>query len=256
MIVDQSRWGLLRVTGADRVRFVNGMCTGNVHRLPVGKWVRAAMCTIKGRLVSVFDVVCQQDHLLLICELQLVTSTQRELEKYAIADDVELSRVELDVHRVWDTPRAVWDAPPVFGPVPDNVASMEQVEVRRIEGGFPKYGVDVTDQNFPFETPLEQVIDYDKGCYIGQETIARVRSRGGAQKKLRALLVQGEGKVPLGIPVSHVDVPRAGEVTSCAVSPDFGSIALAYVRRNVWDEGTCVQVAEREARVAELPLRG
>ena len=256
MIIDQSDWGLISVSGADRVRFINGMCTGNIESLPVSKWLRVAMCDRKGRLLSVFDVVCRQDDLLLICERQLAQATVTELEKYAIADDVEFALVQLDVFRVWGSPRAVWTAPPVFASPPEPTASVEETEVRRIEAGFPKYGVDITDRNFPFETPIEHLIDYDKGCYIGQETIARVHARGDAQKKLRALLVQGEGAVPVGTGLRHAEFPSAGQVTSSAVSPDFGPIALAYVRRNVWDEGTCVQVGDREARVAMLPLGG
>ena len=83
MIVDQSRWGLIKVTGGDRVRFVHGMCTGNVEALGQDQWVRASMCTVKGRVKSVFDVVQRGDHLLLICEPQLAVSTTEELEKYA-----------------------------------------------------------------------------------------------------------------------------------------------------------------------------
>ncbi len=254
MIVDQSRWGLIEVTGGDRVRFLHGMCTGNVEKLAEGQWVRASMCNVKGRIKSVFDVVQRGDHLLLICEPQLVASTVLELEKYAIADDVNVARVEIPVHRVWDSPRAVWDAPPVFAPPPRDPAPIEEYEARRIEGGFPKYGVDISDENFPFETPLAAVIDYDKGCYVGQEPIARVHAKGSPQKLLRGLRLLGEGRVPVGSKISHPERDSAGEITSSAISAQFGPIALGYLHKGQWDPGTVVRVAERTATVVELPF--
>jgi folate-binding protein YgfZ len=212
------------------------------------------MCNVKGRVKSIYDVVRRGDHLLLICEPQLAASTAEELEKYAIADDVVVERVDLAVHRVWDTPEAVWTAPPVFAPPPREPAPIEAYEARRIEGGFPKYGIDVSDENFPFETPLSRLIDYDKGCYIGQEPIARVHARGSAQKTLRGLRLGGADKVPVGARISHPDRPSAGEVTSSAVSSRFGAIALGYVHRDAWEPGTVVEVAERSATIVELPF--
>jgi folate-binding protein YgfZ len=254
MIIDQSRWGILRVTGGDRVRFIQGMCTANIEALAEGQWARASMCNVKGRIRSIFDAVQRGDHLLLICEPQLAVSTREELEKFAIADDVTIEPVDIAVYRMWDTPQAVWNAPPVFGPLPGPAAEVEDYEVRRIEGGFPKYGVDVTDDNFPFETPLGKLIDYGKGCYIGQEPIARVQSRGAAQKTLRGLRALGDAKLPVGAKVSHPQRDSAGEVTSSAMSPRFGAIALAYVHRLAWEPGTVVQVADRPATVVDLPL--
>ena len=254
MIIDQSNWGLIELTGTDRVRFINGMCTANIETLAEGDWVRAAMCNVKGRLLAVFDVVNRGDSILLICEPQLAASTMDALETYAIADDVEFSRPALQIYRVWDRPQAVWDAPPVFEAPEGEPAGAEDFERRRIEGGFPKYGVDISDRNFPFETPLSRFIDYDKGCYLGQEPIARVKHRGGAQKTLRGLKLAGDDKPPLGAKVSHPDRDRAGEVTSSTVSPDFGAIALAFVHRTAWDPGTAVTVADRAATVVDLPF--
>lgn len=254
MIVDQSDWGLIELTGQDRIRFVNGMCTANIETLAEGEWIRASMCNVKGRIVSVYDVVNRGDSLLLITEPQLAASTVETLETYAIADDVDIRRAKLDVFRVWDSPRAVWEAPPLFQNPGGEVASSEQVERRRIEGGFPKYGIDITDKNFPFETPLAKLIDYEKGCYIGQEPIARVEHRGAPQKMLRGLAVSGDEKPPIGARVAHPDRDRAGEVTSSTVSPDLGAIALAFVHRTASDPGTAVSVADRPAKVVELPF--
>lgn len=252
--VDQSSWSQIKVEGDDRIRFLNGMCTANIESLKEGEWTRTCLLTAKGRVVSVFDVVMREEHLLLLCEPQLGDKTVAALQKYAIVDDVTFTPVSGSLHRVWSDPASVWSAPPVLSPPPEPVASPEEVEIRRVEAGFPSYGVDVREDHFPFETPLGQHIDYSKGCYIGQEPVARVYSRGSAQKTLRGLILEGEGPVEVGAQVSHPEKDRAGTVTSSVVSPVFGPIAMAYVHRSAWEPGSAVTVAGRAATVREVPL--
>jgi len=254
MIVDQSHWGLVAVSGSDRMRFLHGLCTGNVLRLEIGSWFRTSMLNAKGRVVSVFDVINRGPELLLICEWSLRDKTDGLLHKFAIADDVDVRPTQLEVYRVWDSPQAVWHAPPIFGSPPDRGASESEVEVRRIEAGLPKYDVDVGEANFPFETPLAKLIDYEKGCYIGQEPIARVHARGSANKLLVGLRVAGDGEIAVGEQVEHSSRANAGTVMSAAMSPDFGPIALAYLHKGLWEPGTEVRVAKRAAIVAELPF--
>ena len=225
MIIDQSSWGHIKVTGADRVRFMQGMCTANVATLSEGNFIRAAMLTVKGRVASIIEIVHRGDHLLVLCEPSLTSKTMALLDKHAIMDDVEFETIALPVHRIWDSPAAVWDAPPIFAPPPGPVASAEQVEIRRIEAGMPRYGVDVSEDNFPFESTLARHIDYDKGCYLGQEPVSRVHFRGNPNKALRGLLLTGAGPVAAGSKVSHAERDDAGLVTSSAVSPVFGPIA-------------------------------
>lgn len=254
--VDHSDWGKLVVSGDDRIRFVNGMCTSDIAKLPRGGWTRACVLSAKGRVLSIIEVMNRGDDLLILCEPQLADATLEVLDRHAIADDVAFERIGGPVHRAWTDPASVWDAPPVFAPPPQPVAAADAVEVRRVEAGFPRYGVDVTDANFPFETPLSRYIDYAKGCYVGQEPVARVHARGSAQKTLRGLRVAGEGPIAPGAEVSHPDRERAGRVTSSAVSPEFGTIALAYVHRGLWEPGTEVTVAGRRAEVVALPFGG
>lgn len=253
MIVDQTDWGHIRATGADRVRFLQGMCTADIESLTPGSWTRASILSPKGRVVSVIEVACRDDHLLISCEPALADKTLAVLDKHAIMDDVAFERVAQPMHRIWDSPSAVWDAPPVFAPPPGPPAPPEAVELRRIEAGMPRYGVDVSEDNFPFESPLLRHIDYDKGCYLGQEPISRVHHRGGASKLLRGLRVDDQGAVEPGAPVLH-DAREVGAVTSAAVSPDFGSIALAYIHRSAFEPGTEVTVAGRRAVLVELPF--
>ena len=256
MIIDQSSWGLVRVSGEDRVRFLQGMCMGNVAALPAGGWLRTATLNAKGRLLSIYDLVARPDDLLLVCQPGLAEATSALLEKHAIADDVAFEVIELPVHRIWDTPDAVWSAPPIFAEPPGQAATPEEVEVRRIEAGLPLYGVDVGDDSFPFETPLARLIDYKKGCYLGQEPVARVHARGSSSRALRGLrFSDGDGPVQRGARIHHPDRDDAGHLTSSAVSPAFGPIGLGFLHRSVWEPGGQVQVAGRRATVVEPPFR-
>ncbi len=257
MIVDQSSWGAVRVTGGDRVRFLQGMCMGDVGKIPAGGWLRTATLSAKGRLLSIYDLVVRGDDLLLLCQPGLAEATRALLERHAVADDVAFELVEdLAVHRAWDSPDAVWSAPPVFAAPPGHPASTEEVEVRRIEAGLPLYGVDVGDDSFPFETPLARLIDYGKGCYLGQEPVARVKARGTPNRLLRGLrFADGEGAVARGAAIHHPAKAGAGHVTSSALSPAFGPIALGFLARQTWEPGGEVEIAGRRAVVVEPPFR-
>lgn len=253
MIVDQTDWGHIRATGEDRVRFVQGMCTADVAALAPGDWTRASILNPKGRVVSVIEVLCRDGDLLITCEPGLTDKTLTVLEKHAIMDDVAFEKVAQPMHRIWDSPSAVWDAPPVLAPPPGPPAAPADVELRRIEAGMPRYGVDVTEDNFPFESLLARHVAYDKGCYLGQEPVSRVHHRGGASKLLRGLRVEGPDAVLPGAAITH-DGREVGAVTSAAVSPSFGSVALAYIHRSAFEPGTEVEVAGRRARLVELPF--
>ena len=247
MIVDQSGWGVVRVTGGDRVRFLQGMCMGNVQALPVGGWLRTATLNVKGRVLTIYDVLVREEDLMLFTHPGLAPATAALLERHAIADDVATEVVELPVHRVWNAPEDVWTAPPVLAPLPGPAASPAEVLEMRIRGGLPIHGVDVTDENFPFETPLDRLIDYKKGCYVGQEPVARVAARGTPSRRLRGL--RAAAPIAAGSPVARGQ-KEVGRVTSAS-----GTIALAYLARDSWDAGTHVQVEGGDATVEDLPLR-
>jgi folate-binding protein YgfZ len=128
------------------------------------------------------------------------------------------------------------------------------VDTLRVEDGRPWYGTDVTEENLLHETTL--VAEYHsptKGCYVGQEVIARLDARGGhVNKLLRGLR--------LGAPASAGDAISAGgkevgRVTTAGVSADLGAIAMGYVHRGAADPGTVVEVGGRPAIVTRLPLR-
>ena len=254
MIVSQSDWGAVRVRGADRVRFLQGMCMGNVEALAPGGWLRTATLDVKGRLLSIYDAVKREDEFVLCCQPGLVDATIAVLGRHAIMDDVSFEAAELPIYRRWPDPASVWTAAPLFDAPDGPIASVAETEIRRVEGGLPLYGIDCNEKNFPFETPLASVIDYKKGCYVGQEPVARVYSKGQPSKQLRGLELSGVESAGIGAAVDHPDKSGVGSVTSSVVSPTHGAIALCYLARGYWDPGTQVTVAGRPATVVSLPF--
>jgi folate-binding protein YgfZ len=123
----------------------------------------------------------------------------------------------------------------------------------RIEQGRPWYGVDVTEENLLHETGL--VREYhspSKGCYVGQEVIARLDARGGhVNKRLCGLRLSAPAAAGATIRAEGRDV---GRVTTAGVSPRLGPVAMGYVHRSAFEPGTGVEVGGAAASVAALPL--
>ena len=137
-------------------------------------------------------------------------------------------------------------------------AGAETLEVLRIEAGQPWYPQDVDDSVILPETRLDALVSYTKGCYIGQETVARVKYRGHVNRALSGLVIEGERVPGQGAQVA-VDGKEVGRVTSAVRSIALGRpIALGYVRREHFEPGTAVTVVdgagEQPARVAALPF--
>lgn len=255
ILFDQSAWGKLRVTGADRVRFLQGMLSNDVATLAPGGWCRATILNVKGRVVAVVDALQEGESILLLTEPATADKVRDVLRKHAIMDDVEFTPVDVPAHRVWDSIEAVWTAGPRLGAAPG--APEAEVEVRRVEAGLPRYGADVSEDYFPFEANLDRAISYTKGCYIGQEVVARAHARGHANKRLVGLRLDdpAAGAAAPGTTLASDARPDAGTITSSVVSPELGPIALAYVHKSSWEPGTRVTLAGgRAATVVALPF--
>ncbi len=129
-------------------------------------------------------------------------------------------------------------------------------EVLRIEAGVSLYGIDFDETNIPLEANLDQALNFQKGCYTGQEVIARVNYLGSVSKKLMGLVVEGD-TVPRPAEEVLVQGRPAGRVTSAARSPALGRpIALAYVQKQFLKPGTEVELemSRTRAKVQPLPL--
>lgn len=109
---------------------------------------------------------------------------------------------------------------------------LDAIDARRIEAGTPWYGVDTDEDTIPVEAGLEKrAISYDKGCYVGQEVIARIRTRGHVNRHLVRLALDAPAPVTSGTPLTHEGKP-VGRITSCVTSPESGRVvALGYLRR-------------------------
>ena len=141
------------------------------------------------------------------------------------------------------------------GAVPAGAAALE---ILRLEAGQPWYPQDVDASVIFPETRLESFVSFTKGCYIGQETVARVKYRGHVNRALSGLVVEGDRVPETGARVV-VDGTDVGRVTSAARSIALGRpIALGYVRREHFEPGTAVTVVdaggEQPARVSALPF--
>src|SRR5262245_61731167 len=194
MKVDRSSWGRLRVAGNDCERFLQGLTTVNVEALTPGGHGWGAILTPKGRVLTVIDIARIGDAFVIACEAALAAKTRELLERYAVMDEVTFESLAGPAHHVWDDPASVWRAPLVegAGDVRDDDPAAERM---RIRAGFMLYNVDVDDDHFPFETPLAQFLDYEKGCYVGQEPVFRVHAQGNAARVLRGLVIEGDGPI-------------------------------------------------------------
>ena len=132
-------------------------------------------------------------------------------------------------------------------------ACPEAFEILRIEGGVPWLGHDLDESVLPDEAGLEHAVSTTKGCYTGQEVVARMRSRGRISHRLVGLRGDALEPLPVGAEVL-AGGRRIGEVTSAALSPSAGPIALAYLRVPHDEEGTDVEVEGAHVRVVQLPF--
>jgi len=252
MNIDRSSWGRLRVAGADRVRFLQGLTTVNVETLADGAHGWGAILNPKGRVLTVIDIAHIGDAFLIACEPSVADKTRQILERYAVMDEVTFEPITGPAHQTWDDPVSVWRAPIAegAGDVADTDIAVERL---RIRAGFLRYGVDVDDDHFPFETPLTQFLDYEKGCYVGQEPVFRVHAQGNAARALRGLVIEGEAAVATGAKIKHPSKDNAGAVTSAIAGGDGTTIAMGYLHRTCWEVGGTVEIDGRKATVHPLP---
>jgi len=146
---------------------------------------------------------------------------------------------------------AVWDALAGAGARP---CGMEALEGRRVEVGVPRIGLDMDGSTLALEVPVDDALSASKGCYLGQEVVARGTARGHVNRRLVGLRLAG----PMPAPLAR-DGKEVGRLTS--VAHGFGAggaVALGFVRRECWEPGTELAVHHGDgrtiARVAELPL--
>jgi folate-binding protein YgfZ len=151
----------------------------------------------------------------------------------------------------------LWDLLTKAGALP---VGADASETLRIEAGIPRYGVDMDETNVVTETNLDEAVSFTKGCYIGQEIIARIKYRGHVAKRLTGLVFETEIELAGGAKIFSSDGKEIGRVTSSVFSPRLDrTIAIGYVKYDYLEPGTSVKVVsagddEIGATVAELPF--
>jgi folate-binding protein YgfZ len=131
--------------------------------------------------------------------------------------------------------------------------------ILRIEAGIPRYGIDMDETNVVTEAALDEAVSYTKGCYVGQEIIARIKYRGHVAKKLSGVAFNQQVKVEAGANIKSIDDKDIGRVTSVTSSPRLNqTIALGYLKYDYLSPGTKVKIAAASgdvmATVAALPF--
>jgi len=264
---------LVRATGTDRVSFLQGMLTNDVARLEPGRNRPALLLTIQGRVTADVRVAADGDALLLDVDVRARDAFLAALDKLLIADDVELTVVDvamigvtgnLAVTGASRAPRLLggelgaadavvhsspaeapqlWDAFVEAGARP---IGMEALEGRRVELVIPRIGLDMDESTLALELPVDYAISQTKGCYLGQEVVARGTARGHVNRKLVSMTLAGP-LPPAGTPLVR-DGKEVGRLTTVARAFGAGTgAALGFVRREAWDPGTELAVRHGHA---------
>src|SRR5215210_1739206 len=255
-LTDLSWLGRLEILGADRLRFLNAYVTCDVRGLAPGEGAYGFFTSPQGRILSDVVVLAHEDRLWLQVSAGQEEAIAGHLKKYILADRVELpppgdwrhlrSRVhgtEVELQRAgrlgaeaW----TLWVSASIAGPLAEQLLEIpgvepvgsEALEILRVEAGLPRFGRDFGPDNFPQETGAEEAaVSYTKGCYLGQEVVARIHYRGGVQKVLRGLVFEG-GQAPRpGTPLLF-EGREAGVATTVVDSIALGRpVGLAILHR-------------------------
>ena len=286
-IADLSERVELVLTGADRVRYLNGQVTSNVQKLAAGQTQPACVTTAKGRLCAEILITATSDSLFIDADAALRDTLPARIGRYIIADDVTLEDVSDTralLHFIgtptpaidgawcapsrrfgrdgWDVrlPSAAFDAAKAALFSQHRLLDSALLETLRIEAGIPRWGRDIGEDTLPPEAGLDRThIDYHKGCYIGQEVISRLKSVGHVNRHLTGFVSEDGTPLTAGAAIFAPGETRPlGTLTSVAFSFALDKpIALGYLRRGSPTGGLLARPADAsgvETRIAAHPL--
>lgn len=253
----------LRVTGSDRLRFLNGQVTNDVGKATLSSAIAACVLSAKGKMNAHVFVSSEPDGFLLDADPERRATLQPRLERYVIADDVQIEDLSdrLSIFHILRSTasglppgqrivsanrfrKAGWD---LWIESPQHDKMFEQLsaaiplfddasaDVFRIEQGIPRCGRELTEEIIPVEAGLEEsCVDYEKGCYIGQEVISRMKMSGQRNKNLCGLVSLHDSPLTSGMKLFPMGAEKkeVGWITSATRSERVGrEIALGYVKR-------------------------
>ena len=289
-LVDRSERGKLALTGPEAKTFLNGQVSNDVEALQAGGGCYAALLTNKGKMLGDLRVIDTGAELWLDTErvaLQALFDTirrstvgwQAELHKRTVqqallslvgpraADAVggavgpehanrtgEIGGAEvllIATDAGVDVVCAAEDAAAVRAALAVPEVPEAAAEVVRVEAGRPRYGIDLDEATIPQEAGLnDRAVSFTKGCYVGQETVARLHYRGKPNRHLRGLRLSAA--VPPGTALT-LGEREVGTLGSSVASPRHGAIGLALIRREA-SPGDELAAGEATATVVELPF--
>jgi folate-binding protein YgfZ len=277
IFLDLSGRAKFRISGADRLRFLNGQITNDLRKASETSTIEACVLNAKGRIDAHIFVSTLAERFLVDADPNRREALKVRLERYVIADDVQIEDITdqfsllhvlsqqspaLENCRIVSAGRFAESGWDVWVEAAQHEAILQRLsagftpcdsdaaEVMRIEQGIPRWGRELTDEIIPIEANLEQrTIDYQKGCYIGQEVISRMKMSGQTNKRLCGLISEDDIPLQPGMKLVSPSAPgkEVGWITSAACSETIGKeIALVYVKRGFNSAGTRLAVFARE----------
>ena len=269
IFLDLSERTKFRITGMDRLRFLNGQITNDLRKASETSAIEGCVLNSKGKTDAHIFVSASGESFLVDAAADLRETLKVRLERYVIADDVQIEDVTDQFslfHMLSQQPAALesgrivsvrrfaepgWDIWVEFaqhGALLQGLSlrwtlrGSDAAEVMRIEQGIPRWGRELTAEIIPIEANLEQrTIDYQKGCYIGQEVISRIKMSGQTNKRLCGLISVDDIPLQPGMKLVCPSAPvkEVGWITSATRSERIGKeIALGYVKRGFNGAGT------------------
>ena len=278
----EQRRGLIAVWGKESVQFLDGLISNDMKTLEDGAEMLAAFPNAQGRLLAVVRVLRQGEKFLFETEEVTREKVFQNLFRFTFAGDFFVEDLSDQYHYFEmfqsDPPsvaggltfasRSPWG---IFAPLTDAEQLIQTLETNggvevsdalhetlRIENGIPLYGLDMDETTIVPELGLDGLISYNKGCYIGQEIIARIHFRGHVAKRLTGLMsepgARATGFLP-GADLTTEDGKNAGRITSVTYSPKLDkNIALAFVRYDYLAVATELALGGTSVTVTDLPF--
>jgi folate-binding protein YgfZ len=273
MIVDRSSRGKVRLRGAEAAEFLQGQVTNDVEGLAPGRGCYAALLNHKGKMRLDMRILRGPDWIWIDTEPGADAVLLKTIETYSLGRDVSwesadegivsvIGDEELDAtppaeeHAWVEGERGIYvrtyAGVDIIGrDLPEADAPEAEAECVRIEAGVPRYGLDMDSDTIPQEAGInERAVSFTKGCYVGQETVARLFYKGKPNRHLRGLKLSQPAEHGQPIVLGERQI---GQVGSACVSPSHGPIALAIIRREA-EPGATVAVDGADAQVVELPF--
>ncbi len=238
--VDLSHRDVVRISGPDRLTWLHSLTTQVFEGLEPGAWTQALVLSPQGHVEHAFAGVDDGEAFTAHTEPGAAAALVEFLDRMRFLMQVEVADVTADVAVAW-RPSGKYDLVPrdqlgAYAEAADPAAGLWAFEALRIERGEPRFGIDTDHRTIPNEVGwIGPAVHLDKGCYRGQETVARVHNLGRPPRRLTLLHLDGsENRLPaVGADVTDESGKVIGRLGSSARHHELGPIALALLKRNL-----------------------